>query len=89
MQRLARFLDEELSFDDALKIIEDILSLIREIEPLLPQSEAGSFRERLIAHKEELEAKKENLDGDFMRKTATLLLRYEEDFGVDDFIDYD
>lgn len=86
---LRRFLDEDLSFDDALKMIQETLNLIREIEPLLPNSKIASFRERLITHKEVLESKKENLDGEFMRKTAELLVRYEDWFGVDDFVDYD
>jgi hypothetical protein len=43
----------------------------------------------LIAHKEKLEAEKRELDGKFLQKTAELLSRYEDLFGVDDFIDYE
>ena len=83
-----QLVDDDISFPAAMSIIQETLTLIREIEPLLPVSEIPSFRERLIAHKEELEAKKE-VDNDFMQKTLVLLTRYEDLFGVDDFIDYD
>jgi hypothetical protein len=63
--------------------------LIREIEALLSDPKTLSFRERLIAHKEELESKKMDLDGEFLQKTKILLARYEDLFGVDDFIDYE
>ena len=84
-----QLVDDDISFPDAMAIIHETLALIREIEPLLPVSDIPSFRERLIAHKEELEAKKKGLDSEFMQKTLTLLTRYEDLFGVDDFIDYD
>ncbi|GAB1471969.1 hypothetical protein MASR2M66_28470 [Chloroflexota bacterium] len=86
---LRRLLDEDISLPEALIIIEETLSLIREIEPLLPESSAISFRERLIAYKEDLESNGRDLNGEFMRKSAVLLARYEGLFGVDDFIDYD
>lgn len=86
---LRQLLDDDISLQDGLSIIQETLALIRKIEPLLPPSKAISFRERLIAHKEELETKKADLDGEFMRKTMDLLSRYEDQFGVDDFIDYD
>ena len=86
---LRQLLDDDISLKDGLSIIQETLVLIREIEPHLPPSKAISFRERLIAHKEELEIKKADLDGEFMRKTMDLLSRYEDQFGVDDFIDYD
>ncbi|GAB4400513.1 MAG: hypothetical protein OHK003_26120 [Anaerolineales bacterium] len=84
-----RLLDDDISLPDAMTIIQETLTLIREIEPLLPVSEVASFRERLIAHKEELESQKKDLDGEFMQKTKILLSRYEDLFGVDDFIDYE
>ncbi len=86
---LRQLLDDDISLQDGLSIIQETLAQIRKIEPLLPPSKAISFRERLIAHKEELETKKADLDGEFMRKTMDLLSRYEDQFGVDDFIDYD
>jgi len=86
---LRQLLEDDISLQDGLSIIQETLTLIREIEPLLPQSKAISFRERLIAYKEDLESKKMDLDGEFMQKTAILLSRYEDLFGVDDFIDYD
>ena len=86
---LRQLLDDDISLQDGLSIIKETLALICEIEPHLPPSKAISFRERLIAHKEELETKKADLDGEFMRKTMDLLSRYEDQFGVDDFIDYD
>jgi hypothetical protein len=86
---LRQLLDDDIPLAEGLTIIQETLNLIREIEPLLPESTAISFRERLIAHKEELESGKKNLDGEFMKKTMTLLTRYEDLFGVDDFIDYE
>jgi hypothetical protein len=84
-----RLEDDDLSLPDALAIIEETLGLIREIEALLPEPKRTSFRERLLAHKEELESKKMDLDGEFLQKTKILLARYEDLFGVDDFIDYE
>ena len=77
---------------EALSIIQETLDLIREIEPLLPVSTAISFRERLIAHKEFIETKaaeQEEVDAEFLRKTEALLIRYEDQVGVDDFIDFE
>ena len=86
---LRQLLEEDISLVEGLSIIRETLILIREIEPLLPESKAISFRERLIAHKEELESQGRELGGEFLRKTHMLLSRYEDLFGVDDFIDYD
>jgi hypothetical protein len=88
-QVLRRLEDDDLSLPNALTIIEETLELIREIEALLSDPKTLSFRERLIAHKEELESKKMDLDGEFLQKTKILLARYEDLFGVDDFIDYE
>lgn len=85
---LRRLEDDDLSLTDALTIIEETRTLIREIEALLPAPKTISFRERLIARKEELESQKMELSGEFLQKTNTLLSRYEDLFGVDDFIDY-
>ncbi len=88
---LRRLLDDDISLPDALTVIRDTLNLIREIEPLLPASTAPSFRERLITHKELLESKAgdhEEIDSEFLRKTEELLIYYEDQFGVDDFIDF-
>ncbi len=89
---LRRLLDDDISLPDALTVIQETLTLIREIEPLLPSSIAISFRERLITHKERLESKGEELDEleqEFLRKTEALLICYEDQFGVDDFIDFE
>lgn len=83
-----QLIDDDISLPDALTIVHETLSLIREIEPLLPESSTVSFRERLIVHKEELQAMG-GLDNEFMRKAAILLTRYEDLFGVDDFMDYE
>jgi hypothetical protein len=88
-QVLRRLEDDDLSLPNALTIIEETLELIREIEALLSDPKTLSFRERLIAQKEELESKKMDLDGEFLQKTKILLARYEDLFGVDDFIDYE
>ncbi len=89
---LRRLLDEDIALPEALSTIQETLDLIREIEPLLPASTAISFRERLIAHKEFIESKaeeQEEVDAEFLRKTEALLIRYEDQFGVDDFIDFE
>ncbi len=89
---LRRLLDDDISLPDALTVIQETLDLIREIEPLLPSSTAISFRERLITHKECLESKGEEqveVDAEFLRKTEELLIYYEDQFGVDDFIDFE
>ncbi len=89
---LKRLLDNDIALPEALSTIRETLSLIREIEPLLPASSAISFRERLITHKEILESKgtePEGRDSEFLRKTETLLIYYEDQFGVDDFIDFE
>jgi hypothetical protein len=86
---LKQLLNDDVSYPEALIIIQETLTLIREIEPLLPKSSAISFRERLIAYKEELESKRMDLNGEFLQKTSVLLSRYEDLFGVDDFIDYE
>ena len=87
-----RLEDGDISLPEALAIIEETLALIREIEAFLPGPKTVSFRERLIAHKEELESEgKDHVSREkgFLRKTAVLLSRYENLFGVDDFIDYE
>lgn len=89
---LRRLLDDDISLPDALYAVEETLTLIREIEPLLPASSAPSFREQLITHKEFLESKGESLDAverEFLQKAETLLIEYEDRFGVDDFIDFE
>jgi len=89
---LRRLLDEDIALPEALSTIQETLDLIREIEPLLPASTAISFRERLIAQKEFIESKveeQEEVDAEFLRKTEALLIRYEDQFGVDDFIDFE
>ncbi len=85
-------MDEDISLPEALSTIQETLGLIREIEPLLPASAAISFRERLVTHKEILESEgkeQQALEHEFLHKTAELLTRYEDRFGVDDFIDYE
>ena len=86
---LRQLLEDDISLQTGLSIIQETLDLIHDIEPLLPKSSAISFRERLITHKEELESAGKDLGGEFLRKTAILLTRYEDLFGVDDFIDYE
>jgi len=89
---LRRLLDDDISLPDALTVIRETLDLICEIEPLLPASAAPSFRERLITHKDRLESKtgeQEEIESEFLRKTEELLIYYEDQFGVDDFIDFE
>ena len=89
---LRRLLDDDISLPDALSSIQETLVLIGEIEPLLPASSAVSFRERLITYKELLESSGKELDAiewEFLRKAEILLSYYEDQFGVDDFIDFE
>lgn len=92
--RLLRELaDENIQLPNALTVVQDVLKLIGEVEQLLPASQAISFRERLITHKEQLEEmnalEHSAVDKEFLLKTEELLNRYDNRFGVDDFIDYD
>ena len=90
---LRRLLDEDIQLPEALTVIQETLQMISELESLLPTSVITSFRERLIAHKEYLEESAERkLKTEaqvFLLKADQLLRRYEDQFGVDDFIDYD
>ncbi len=80
--------EDEISLPEGLAMVEETLVLIREVEALLAGPSTVSFRERLIVRKEELE-KAGELENPFMQKAALLLARYEDLFGVDDFIDYE
>ncbi len=90
---LRRLLDDDIQLPNALIVIQETLQMIRELESLLPTSTTTSFRERLIAHKEYLEESTERRlvteAQKFLLKADALLRRYEDQFGVDDFIDYD
>jgi len=90
---LRKLLDENIQLLEAMTVIQETLQLIRELETFLSGSSSISFRERLIVHKEFLEESEEQKLGtkaqEFLRKADELLLRYEDRFGVDDFIDYD
>jgi len=58
----------------------------------LPASTVISFRERLIAHKEFIESngtEQARVENEFLRKAEALLIYYEDQFGVDDFIDFE
>lgn len=90
---LRRLLDEDIQLPEAMIVVQDTLQMIHELESFLPASSSISFRERLIAHKEYLEESEERRQGmeaqEFLLKADELLRRYEDRFGVDDFIDYD
>lgn len=83
----------DISLSSGLSTVQETLRMISDIEMLLPASSSISFRERLIVHKEYLEKLDEAMYGvaekDFLAKAGELLTRYEDRFGVDDFIDYD
>ncbi|GMV32483.1 hypothetical protein FBQ83_12875 [Chloroflexi bacterium CFX5] len=88
--KVFRRLEEgDVSLQEGLAVIEETLALIRGIEASLPDSPAVSFRERLLARKEGLESAGKGLENEFPAKTAVLLARYEDMFGVDDFVDYE
>lgn len=89
---LRELLDGDISLPSGLALIQETSEMIRDLEELLPASQAISFRERLIAHKEMLEKPNEQygaIEHEFLLKAGELLTRYEDHFGVDDFIDYD
>jgi len=90
-QVLRRLLDDDISFPDAMVMIEETLKLIREIESVLPNSVDKSFRERMIAQKEKFEKKTERLPHEqaFLNQTRKLLDWYIYRFGVDEFLDYE
>jgi len=83
---LKRLIDENTSFPEALAKIEQAKEVIHELEALLPDSASTNFRERLVAHLEYLEQKSgwDDRDLKFRLKADTLLLLYEQVFGVND-----
>lgn len=89
---LREFLEGDISLSSGLSTIQETLTMIRDLEMLLPPSPPSiSFRERLIAHKEMLEKSNEqygDIEQEFLSKAGELLTRYEDRFGVDDFIDF-
>ena len=83
---LKKVLDESISLEHALTVIQDSKDLIDRVESLLPHSSNPNFRERLAIHCEE-SAAQENGPTEFQQKTLMLLSVYEHVFGVDDLVE--
>ena len=86
---LKKVLDETTSLPDALTSIQQAKEMIYELEPRLPVSPHANFRERLVTHLEALDqgSSGEDADLDLQQKAETLLLFYEQVFGVNDLVE--
>jgi hypothetical protein len=86
---LKRVLDEGTPLSEALTLIEQAKGMIKELEPLLPDSANPGFRERLVAQIEYLEEAAEpgQADAEFLMQAKTLLVFYENQFGIKDLIE--
>ena len=86
---LKEVIDESTSLSEALTVIQQVKGRIREVESLLPNSTNPNFRERLVAQLEVLDdsSEQEKVDMGFRQKANTLLIFYEDVFGVKDLID--
>ena len=73
----------ETSLPDALGSIEEAKGMIQELELSLPGSSNMNFRERLVAYLEG----PGNTNQVLRHKAETLLVYYEQVFGVDDLIE--
>jgi hypothetical protein len=82
---LKKLLDGSTTLDHALTVIRSAKATIREVEALLPDSSHSNFRERLIAEMEEPAKQNENLK--FQQKADTLVMLYDEVFGVNDLME--
>lgn len=78
---LKRLLDENITFPEALNVVQQAKEKIHSVESLLPASSNCNFRERLVEHIES-----GNADGEFRQKASALLSFYKNEFGVKDII---
>jgi hypothetical protein len=83
---LKEVLAETTQLTEALPVIEQAKEMIHELEMLLPASANPNFRERLVAQIEHLEKSEGHgkAESGFLQKARTLLIFYEEHFGVKD-----
>jgi len=79
---LKELLDEKITLQNALPVIEQAKALIKEAAALLPPSASPSFRERFT-----LEIERGNQSPQFTEKAQTLIAFYKERFGVNDLLD--
>ncbi|HLO16264.1 MAG TPA: YkgJ family cysteine cluster protein [Anaerolineales bacterium] len=89
---LKEVIGEKSSLPNALTMVEQAKGMIREVEALLPPSPNPNFRERLVAQLENRERLKtssglEDTDQEFLTKAGSLLIFYEQVFGVTDLVD--
>lgn len=87
---LKEVLDENTALPNALRVVQQAKEMIQKLEALLPVSPNINFRERLVARMDYLEesARLGNADLEFQVKAGTLLLFYENIFGVIDLVEY-
>jgi len=78
---LRELLDESISLQKALKVVQQTKEKIQEVDAHLPVSANISFRERLINQVEQ------GNDPKFLQKANALLVLFDKRFGVNDFFE--
>jgi len=78
---LRELLDESVALPKAMRVVRQAKEMIQEVDALLPASSEISFRERLIAQLEQA-----NTNSDFQQKAHALLIYFDKQFGVKDFL---
>lgn len=86
---LKEMLNESTSLPDSLAVVQQAKGLIRDLETLMPGAPVPNFRERLVAQLEKDKKCSGQADADleFSQKAETLVVFYEQVFGVNDLIE--
>jgi hypothetical protein len=85
---LREVLDESVSLQDALVVVEKTKTLIRKLDTQLPKSSHSSFRDRFIARVKSLsEFAGQEHNRKFLAQANWLLDVFQNSFGVKDFFD--
>ncbi|MCC6298955.1 MAG: hypothetical protein IT314_06630 [Anaerolineales bacterium] len=85
---LRELLDESVSLQEALTVVEATKASIRKVESQLPKSTHSSFRERFIARVKSLrETSEQGHHRKFLAQADALLSIFRDSFGVKDFFD--
>ena len=86
---LRELLDESVSLPKAMRTVNQAKKKIQIVESLLPASSQGSFRDRFVEQLEHLNDSPANgvSESELRQKTGELLDCFENQFGVNDFLD--
>jgi hypothetical protein len=83
---LREVLDESVSLQDALVVVEKTKTLIRKLDTQLPKSSHSSFRDRFIARVKSLrESSSQGHNHKFLARANMLLNLFQNTFGLKDF----